>query len=281
MTNTEMTETETKSTEAPAAGQPFIVAYGMGVDSTAVLVGLHQRGIRPDLIMFADTGGEKPETYAYLPVINAWLESVGFPTVTVVRYAPVRAPYTTLEGKCEANETLPSLAFGGKSCSLVFKREPQDKFCKTWAPAVEAWAAGRKVTKAIGYDNGPADGRRSKITDDAKYAYWYPLRQWQWDREECKRQIEAAGLPLPMKSACWFCPASKKPEVDWLAAEHPELFARAIAMEDLARSGKHGLGSTKGLGRNWSWRAYGESRGLVRLPMVQDEEAVECDGAAA
>ena len=47
------------------AGAPFSVAYGMGVDSTAMLVGLAERGIRPDAILFADVGGEKPETYAY------------------------------------------------------------------------------------------------------------------------------------------------------------------------------------------------------------------------
>ena len=32
---------------------PLVVAYGMGVDSTAMPVGLHQRGIRPDLILSA------------------------------------------------------------------------------------------------------------------------------------------------------------------------------------------------------------------------------------
>ena len=36
-----------------------MVAYGLGVDSTAMLIGLAQRGIRPDLILFADVGGEK------------------------------------------------------------------------------------------------------------------------------------------------------------------------------------------------------------------------------
>lgn len=274
--------------ERPLPESPLVVAYGAGVDSTAVLVGMAERGVRPDPILFADTGGEKPETYAYLPVMNAWLRSVDFPEIVVVRYAPVRAPYTTLEGKCEANETLPSLAFGGKSCSLVFKKEPQNKFCRSWAPAVTAWAAGRKVVKAIGYDNGKADSRRSKIADDASYSYWYPLREWGWDREECKRRIAAAGLPLPMKSACWFCPASKKPEVDWLAAEHPDLFARAIAMEDLARSGKHGLASTKGLGRNWSWRAYGEDKGLVERRVdgriglaVAHDPSVDCGAEAA
>src|SRR4051812_38794674 len=66
---------------------PLVVAYGMGVDSTAMLVGLWKNGERPDAILFADTGDEKPETYAYLPIVNEWLESVGFPRVTVVKNA--------------------------------------------------------------------------------------------------------------------------------------------------------------------------------------------------
>jgi hypothetical protein len=283
-----LTNTESR----PLPESPLVVAYGIGVDSTAVLVGLAARGLRPDLILFADVGAEKPETYAYLPVINEWLRSVGFPEVTVVRYAPLTAPYTTLEGKCEANETLPSLAFGGHSCSLVFKKEPQDKHLfgtmrgkrrvGGWAPALAAEAAGRKVVKAIGYDNGTADGKRAarycekggSEKDTARFEYWYPLRDWAWDREECMRQIAAVGLPVPPKSACFFCPASKKHEIDWLAEKHPELFARAVAMEDRARDGKHGLQGklgpegkrgrgTKGLGRNFSWREYGEQRGLI------------------
>jgi hypothetical protein len=47
-----------------------VVAYGMGVDSTAMLIGLEQRGIRPDLILFADTGSEKPDTYLYAPIFR-------------------------------------------------------------------------------------------------------------------------------------------------------------------------------------------------------------------
>ena len=37
---------------------PLIVAYGVGVDSTAMLIEFAFRGIRPDHILFADTGGE-------------------------------------------------------------------------------------------------------------------------------------------------------------------------------------------------------------------------------
>lgn len=263
------------------AAQPLVVAYGIGVDSTALLVAMQQRGIRPDLILFSDPGGEKPETYAYIPVINRWLEKVGFPLLTTVRYAPTRAPYDTLETKCLANETLPSLAFGKHSCSIVFKAEPQNKYVAAWRPAIEAWDAGLKVTKAIGYDNGEQDCRRRAKADravakkaengdrDAKrYDYWYALQDWGIDRVECLRLIASAGLPLPMKSACWFCPASKKSEIVWLRDTHPVLFQRALAMEDKARDGRHGLDTVKGLGRNFSWHD---------LELVKAEEVV--DGA--
>lgn len=250
----------------PNVRAPLVVSYGVGVDSTAMLIAMYRRGIRPDLILFADTGAEKPETYAYIPIMNAWLESVGFPTITVVRYAPVRAPYDTLEGKCLANETLPSLAFGQHSCSLVFKVSPQDKFVASWMPARDAWANGLRVRKAIGYDNGAQDCRRREKADRAvakkaevghidaeRYEYVYPLQEWGIDRVDCLLLIANAGLPCPPKSACFFCPAMKKSEVVALRDNHPVLFKRALAIEARARDGKHGLRTVKGLGRNFAW----------------------------
>lgn len=245
---------------------PVVVSYGVGVDSTAMLIAMHRRGIRPDLILFADTGAEKPETYAFIPVMNAWLQSVGFPVITTVRYQPTRAPYDTLEGKCLNNETLPSLAFGKHSCSLVFKVEPQDRYVVGWTPARDAWAGGVRVRKAIGYDNGAQDCRRREKADRAvakkaeaghldaeRYEFWYPLQEWGIDRVECLLLIANAGLPFPPKSACFFCPASKKSEVIWLRDTHPVLFKRAIAIEVGARDGKHGLDTVKGLGRTFAW----------------------------
>ena len=71
--------------EERAVRECLVVAYGAGVDSTAMLVGLRQRGIRPDAVLFADTGGEKQQTYDFLPVMDGWLRDHGFPTVTVVK----------------------------------------------------------------------------------------------------------------------------------------------------------------------------------------------------
>ena len=233
---------------------PLVVAYGAGVDSTAMLIHLHQTGERPDLILFADTGDEKPQTYAYLPVINEWLASVGFPTVTVVKNLRPISGDKSLSDSCLRLGTLPALAYGMHQCSLVWKRDPQHKFIKAWSPAIEAWAAGLTVTTCIGYDAGPRDACRSYKAEgkaSAGFTNRFPLIEAGWDREECKRQIAAAGLPVPVKSACFHCPASKKEEIVALREHNPDLYTKAILLETTARA--KGLKKIVGLGRKFSW----------------------------
>jgi 3'-phosphoadenosine 5'-phosphosulfate sulfotransferase (PAPS reductase)/FAD synthetase len=245
---------------------PLVVAYGMGVDSTAMLVGLQQRGEVPDLILFADTGDEKPETYAYLPTINAWLRSVGFPLVTVVKNARPVSGDKSLSDSCLRLGTLPALAYGMHQCSLVWKRDPQQAYIKTWQPAKDVWAVGGKVTTCIGYDAGLRDSCRQYKAEGKEspgYANRFPLIEWGWDRDECKRQIAAAGLPVPIKSACFHCPASKHDEIIFLKTTHPALYAKALALEAGAEkrriaepySTKGKLKTFVGLGRDFSWAA--------------------------
>ncbi len=138
----------------PRPDCPLVVAYGLGVNSTAMLVEFAKRSIVPDMILFADTGGEKPETYRYMPVIQAYLKKVKFPPVVTVRYEPKTATYHTLEEQCLHTGTLPSLAYGGKSCSLKHKRAPQDRMILAHFPPSELIARGRRVVRAIGFDAG-------------------------------------------------------------------------------------------------------------------------------
>lgn len=49
----------------------IVVNFGGGTNSTALLVGMHERGIRPDVIVFSDTGSEVPHTYAHLAAMHA------------------------------------------------------------------------------------------------------------------------------------------------------------------------------------------------------------------
>ena len=137
------------STARPHPDWPLVVAYGLGVNSTAMLVEFVRRGIRPDLILFADTGGEKPETYAYLPVIQQYLEGMKFPPVVTVRYEPRTAPYRTLEGQCLHTGTLPSLAYGGKSCSMKYKVAPPNKLITPLYPPAPFMQARRRGQQCL------------------------------------------------------------------------------------------------------------------------------------
>lgn len=280
-------------------GHKINVCYGGGVDSTAMLIAMKNQGIRPDLITFADVGGEKPETIEYVKHMDKWLLSVGFPTVTWCRKIPLSSTgYTDLTGNCISNETLPSLAFGMKSCSIKWKHTPQDyalKGCKSgpmkcdpnpiWT---ESQRTGRKVVKLIGYDNGKADLRRSKNlkSEDNDFLFVYPLQQLGWAREACIRAIIEEGLQVPIKSACFFCPASKVWELYWLAGKHPDLFEKALHMEVTAMTGHHtrfdeiemGAGfmeligsgdrwpsskTTVGLGRSFAWNHWARMNGVT------------------
>ena len=231
-----------------------IVSYGGGANSTALLVGLHQHHIPVDLILFADTGGEHPHTYAYLVIMDQWLKEHGMPEITRVYKTTKDGKRLTLEDECLKSGTLPSIAYGFKRCSLKHKIGPQEKFCNNYPPCREVWRSGKKVVKFIGYDAGE-HYRSDKVLlndlADPKYSKWYPLMEWGWDREECIRQIEASGLPQPGKSSCFFCPSMRAEEIIDLREHYPNLFRRALALEDNAKAN---LKTVRGLGRNYSWK---------------------------
>jgi hypothetical protein len=138
------------------------------------------------------------------------------------------------------------------------------------------------LVKAIGLDAGeqhrltwvqqqPADRAglsREQRLDQNYFVYWYPLLEWDYDRERCKEIISQASLPVPMKSACFFCPASKKHEIAWLQEHHPDLLRRALAIE---RNAQAKLKSVKGLGRSYSWDAFVTRR--TELPLL---DSCEC-----
>jgi hypothetical protein len=231
------------------------------VNSTALLIQLAHARVRPDLLLFADTGSEKPETYTYLELRQVWLRRVGFPDLIIVRRRGVRVPDLTLEDQCLRTGTLPSLAYGGKSCSLKWKVAPQNKFCNHWEPALRCWRSGLRAIKAIGYDAGPSDGRRIRDFRDPKYRFWYPLREFGLDRAACIDMIRSEGLAVPCKSACWFCPATKKPELIELQIKHPDLVKRAVAIE---RRALPRLRSVKGLGRSFAWSSWLDVHGVTQ-----------------
>lgn len=253
---------------------PLAVSMGGGVNSISMIVGMAEHGIVPDLIEYADPGrwledpAEKPETYRYMDNhLAPYLARVGFPELTVVRHER-----DTLYASCIRNGTLPSKAYGFPGCSVKFKHQLMESHER------KLFGNGYTIAKAIGYHS--EETRRSDIegkdTTHGHYQYRYLLREWGWNQADCIAALGRAGLPTPMKSACYFCPSSKKHEIIWLAENHPDLFAKAVAMEENAKAyhAERG-GVTKGLGRTFSWSE------LVQLTpaaveKVREPETIPC-----
>lgn len=233
-----------------------IVSYGGGTNSTALLVGLLERDERPDSITFADTGSEKPHTYEHIAAVNDWCLRIGFPEIETLRGdMPQQLIDVTLEQECFRLGKLPAKAYGFSSCSDKWKMEPQRRYNKAFA--VKHGIELADITRLIGFD---AD-EHSRVERGLAMAHKkpvkeaYPLYDWGWGREECIEAIARAGLPQPGKSACYFCPSSKKPELLELRERYPDLMERALEMERMALAGEGPAPATtsKGLGRSFNW----------------------------
>ncbi len=205
---------------------------------------MRERGITPNLITFADTGGERPETYEHVNLISDCSVNTWGIEITVVRKL-FQGKFEGLEVECLRKSILPSLAYGRKACSLKYKVEPQQRESARFMKALGI----TEMRVAIGYDAMEGHRALSKLHENIGVGLmlhnWYPLIEWNMTRQSCRDLILSSELPLPPKSACFFCPASKRKEIAQLP---PDLYARAIAIEEKARAT-----TELGLGRELHW----------------------------
>ncbi|WP_225993414.1 hypothetical protein [Actinomadura rudentiformis] len=73
-----------------------------------------------------------------------------------------------------------------------------------------------------------ANNRRSEACERIVY----PLLDLGIRRTDCPRIIRSAGLPVPPKSACWFCPFHRLSAWKDMRRDQPDLFAKACHLED-------------------------------------------------
>ncbi|WP_327009728.1 hypothetical protein OHA72_22360 [Dactylosporangium sp. NBC_01737] len=72
----------------------------------------------------------------------------------------------------------------------------------------------------------------------------YPLLDHQppLRRLDCERITAAAGLPVPGKSACWFCPLHRRMYWSELRRDRPDMFERSCQLEELLNERRARLG---------------------------------------
>ncbi|HEU4540293.1 MAG TPA: hypothetical protein VFR23_04125 [Jiangellaceae bacterium] len=227
-------------------------SYGGGVQSTAALV-LAARGVIDfRIFLFANVGddSEDPATLVYLAEwARPYAEANGIELheLSLVRQRGVVAGQVeTLYGRLtrDGSKSLPipvrmsNGAPGTRSCTSTYKIQVIGRWLKEHGASADAPAT---VGVGISLDEiSRVNNRRSEPYERIVY----PLLDQSpaLRRQDCEGVIRSAGLPVPPKSACWFCPFHRPETWAEMRRDRPELFQRSCDLEDLLNRRRDELG---------------------------------------
>jgi len=224
-----------------------VVSYGGGVQSTALLVLAAQRKIDFKTFLFANVGddSEDPLTLDYL-----WEHAGPYAERNGIRLEELRrkrrdGTLETLYGRLtkEGSRSIPIPmrtndlgAPGTRSCTADFKI----RLIAKWHREHGATADDPAVC-GLGISLDEFQRARS----DSGFDYQtleYPLIALRLTRQDCRNIIAGAGLPIPPKSSCWFCPFHSLATWQKQREERPDLFAKSVALEALLNQRRAMLG---------------------------------------
>lgn len=199
----------------------FVVSLSGGKDSAATSLALREAGIKHRLV-FADTGWEAPETYAYLDTLRALLGPID--VVRAVRggmldIAAQKAGFPMRQGRW---------------CTEKLKVEP----LKAYRDTIER--EGREVVSVVGI-------RAEESEERAKFKVWEDCERWggwvwrpilHWPIEEVLAIHHRHGVPVnPLykrghnRVGCYPCIMANKDEVRLVAEHAPDRIALIRAKE--------------------------------------------------
>ena len=228
----------------------YVVSYGGGVNSTALIVLLIKKDLPLDHVVFSDTGNEMPETYEYLSVMKRYLGGNSIP-LKIVR---VRSG-ESLSDRCLRRKVIPSQMW--RWCTRDMKVTPIHAFYRSLKSHVYQY---------MGIDYGEVHRMKSAKADYVTNLY--PLIDYRISRDGCINLIKEAELPVPVKSGCYMCPFNNMGRWAEIYEKHPDLYRHAIEIEE---SGKH-FGSQSLAPKGHTLRELeGVMRKKQKLPMVQTD----------
>lgn len=225
-----------------------VISYGGGVQSTAMLVLAAQGelGVAPTHALFANVGddSEHPATLRY--VRETAIPFAAAHGITVVTLDRVKrdGSVETLYGRLmrEDSRSLPipvrmdNGAPGNRLCTADFKIRVLGKWLKANGARAESPA-----TVCIGISKDEIH-RVNRKRSEAYESPVYPLIELGLDRSACQRVIADAGLPVPPKSSCYFCPFHRPLMWAEMRRDEPELFWKAARLEETLNARRAALG---------------------------------------
>jgi hypothetical protein len=246
------------------------LSFGGGVNSVAMQLILQDEGVEFESI-FVNHGADWPETYEYFDYFQNWLESNGFPEITVLK-----PDIGTIEGNrfdnlydyCLFKKIFPSRL--KRWCTFEFKSKVLDKY------------HGQNCFVNIGIDFD--ERHRAKIFSSKGREYRYPLIEREIGREKCKKIIVDHGLNIPIKSGCFICPFQRVSQLIELRKKHPELFCKLEKLENISNEYRLIYMTSN----TWPWvmdkfYAYKKpvreiaERHINQMPLFEDDEFPPCE----
>lgn len=194
-----------------------ILSYGGGVNSTALYFVLKQKGLPIDEIIFADTGNEYPETYITIEKFKKVVEQNGDRFITV---------------KSEIADSLYDYCWKRKTIPFRIRRDCTDKFKLRPIRKYLRGKYGKKETFTQYIGIAKEEAHRMKEADVKYLVNKFPLVWEGIDRKGCEKILKENGFNNVVKSGCYFCPYSKKKALLALIEDHPELYEKAVQLEE-------------------------------------------------
>jgi hypothetical protein len=211
-------------------------SFGGGVQSMAALVLAAEGKLKYDAFLFCNVGedSEHPATLEYFrDYAQPFAAGASIPLHELRRNVSggdVRTLYQKLTDPEDKADIIPFFldrtgARSERACTSEFKIRVVAK----WLKAAGATKADPAST-ALGISMDEYHRMRSN-SGIAWQTLEYPLVDLRLHRQDCRNIIERAGLPIPPKSACWFCPFHTRAGWQKMKDHDPDLFAKACDLE--------------------------------------------------
>ena len=219
-----------------------VLSFGGGIQSSALYVMAALGEIdRPDFAVFADTRGEKRETYEWI-----WYLAERFGDVLPIVIGNVGDLGEDLLRSAQEN--------GGRCSNPPLFTLPRGMLIQKCTADYKVTAIKRAIRKRLGWSRR---GRPPQIveqwigisTDEADRmktspVKWqilrYPLIERRMNRSDCVAFLSRSVGTLPPKSACVFCPYQSASRWRSLKESSPEDFERACQIDEAIRDGIDG-----------------------------------------
>lgn len=192
-----------------------------------------------DAALFSNVGddSEHPATNHYVrEVMMPWAAKHNFKVHELHRIIKKTGQKQTLwqrmmnyEGD-KLREPIPVYGSNGaplsRSCTVDHKIKVLGRWIKENTPKIELPA---EVLIGISVDEIERAGRGKNEKWETRR---YPLLELGMNRHKCAQVIQNAGLPVPPKSSCYFCPFHSMTVWSELRRDQPVLFENAAKLED-------------------------------------------------